>query len=139
MTKTIYLIRPDFQDGHAYLYRFLASNDYRDPLITRIPRGAAGKFSMALDQKRRQIYYFAHNNTFHRIVSVVLQVTITVQPGETMQSAFPSRIRIRLAVAGRSLEMLGSLDHSQIRLVQRRNPVANRRFTSFAYAPNEGT
>jgi hypothetical protein len=39
---------------------------YRDPKITPIPRGAAGKFSMVLDRPRRQLYYFAHNNSFHR-------------------------------------------------------------------------
>jgi hypothetical protein len=63
----VYLIRPDFVDNHAYLYRFLAERDYRDPAITQIPNGAAGKFSMVLDQARRQLCYFAHNNTFHRI------------------------------------------------------------------------
>src|SRR5688572_4389997 len=63
----LYLIRPDFVDGHAYLYRFMAAKDFRDPVITRIKGGAAGKYSMALDLNRKQIYYFAHNNTFHRI------------------------------------------------------------------------
>jgi len=63
----VYLIRPDFADGHAYLYRFASAKDFREPAITRIPGGSAGKFNMALDRNRRQIYYFAHNNTFHRI------------------------------------------------------------------------
>jgi hypothetical protein len=63
----LYLIRPDFLDNHAYLYRFSSAKNFRDPAITRIPNGAAGKFSMAIDSKKRQIYYFAHNNTFHRI------------------------------------------------------------------------
>jgi hypothetical protein len=63
----VYLIRPDFADGHAYLYRFMAAKDFRDPAITRIKSGAAGKYSMVLDLKRKQLYYFAHNNTFHRI------------------------------------------------------------------------
>ena len=61
----IYLIRPDFQDGNAYLYRFLAENEFRDPLVTTIPGGSAGKYAMFLDRERRQILYFAHNNTFH--------------------------------------------------------------------------
>jgi hypothetical protein len=63
----LYLVRPDFIDGHAYLYRFFVTNDYRQPAITRIPNGAAGKFAMVLDQSRRQLCYFAHNNTFHLI------------------------------------------------------------------------
>jgi hypothetical protein len=63
----LYLVRPDFTDGHAYLYRFFATNHYRAPAITRIPNGAAGKFCMVLDASRRQLCYFAHNNTFHHI------------------------------------------------------------------------
>ena len=46
----VYLIRPDFVDGNAYLYRFLAAADYRQPSITPIPNGSAGKFSMTLDR-----------------------------------------------------------------------------------------
>ena len=61
----LYLIRPDFVDGNAYLYRFLAEDDYAKPRVSTIPRGAAGKYSMAYDRARKQLYYFAHNNTFH--------------------------------------------------------------------------
>jgi hypothetical protein len=63
----LYLVRPDFVDGHAYLYRFFATNDYRQPAISRIPNGAAGKFAMVLDRSRGQLCYFAHNNTFHLV------------------------------------------------------------------------
>ncbi len=63
----VYLIRPDFIDGDAYLYRFLAARDYRDPEVSNIPRGAAGKFAMVLDAPRRRLCYFAHNNTFHLV------------------------------------------------------------------------
>ena len=63
----LYLVRPDFLDGHAYLYRFLAKEDYREPRITRIPNGAAGKYAMVLDARRKQLAYFAHNNTFHLV------------------------------------------------------------------------
>jgi hypothetical protein len=66
-SDNVYLIRPDFSDGHAYLYRFMATNDYREPAISRIPNGAAGKYAMVLDQSRRQLCYFAHNNTFHLV------------------------------------------------------------------------
>jgi len=60
----LYLARPDFKDGNAYLYRFDAP-DYTDPEITTIPGAAAGKYSMLLDPERKQLYFFAHNNTFH--------------------------------------------------------------------------
>jgi len=63
----LYLVRADFIDGDAYLYRFLAADDYRQPLVSRIPGGAAGKFSMALDAQRGQLHYFAHNDSLHRI------------------------------------------------------------------------
>ncbi len=61
----VYLVRPDFIDGHAYLYRFLAKDGFAKPVVTKIPRGAAGKFSMTYDRKRKVLHYFAHNNTFH--------------------------------------------------------------------------
>jgi BNR repeat-containing family member len=63
----LYLVRPDFGDGHAYLYRFRADENYREPHITRIPNGSAGKFAMVLDARRQQLAYFAHNNTFHLV------------------------------------------------------------------------
>ncbi len=80
----LFLIRPDFQDGHAYLYRFLASEDYQAPKITRIAGAAAGKFSMAIDEPRHQIYFFAHNNTFHRIGldGLVKSSTKLIRPGQ---------------------------------------------------------
>ncbi|MFH1269393.1 MAG: BNR-4 repeat-containing protein, partial [Planctomycetota bacterium] len=61
----LYLVRPDFQDGNAYLYRFLAEKEFRDPIVTTIPGGSAGKFAMIRDKERGRLYYFAHNNTFH--------------------------------------------------------------------------
>jgi hypothetical protein len=54
-------------DGNAYLYRFLAAEQYAQPHITKIPNGSAGKYCMAYDHLRKQLYYFAHNNTFHVI------------------------------------------------------------------------
>ena len=87
----IYLIRPDFLDGHAYLYRFIASSDYRQPRVSRIPHGAAGKFSMTIDRKRGQIYYFAHNNTFHRIAldGSVKSTTTLLKPGKNAVLQYP--------------------------------------------------
>ncbi|MEA3402361.1 MAG: hypothetical protein U9R79_14080 [Armatimonadota bacterium] len=64
---TIYLVRPDFADGNSYLYRFLAADDYAEPRISTIPGSSHGKFAMALDPGRRQLYYFSANNTFHAI------------------------------------------------------------------------
>lgn len=61
----IYLARPDFVDGNAYLYRFLASENYAQPHISTIPNGSAGKYCAMYDGGRKQLYYFAHNNTFH--------------------------------------------------------------------------
>ena len=63
----LYLVRPDFTDGHAYLYRFLAEEDFREPHVSQIPNGAAGKFALAFDDRRNRLTYFAHNNTFHLV------------------------------------------------------------------------
>lgn len=63
----IYLVRPDFVDGHAYLHRFLAAENYGEPRITKVTNGAAGKYAMVLDAPRRQLAYFAHNGTFHLV------------------------------------------------------------------------
>lgn len=60
----LYLARPDFSDGNAYLYRFFPKNDFREPIITPIPKGSAGKYALCLDERRGQLYYFAHNNLF---------------------------------------------------------------------------
>lgn len=63
----LYLVRPDFVDNNAYLYRFLAAANYRDPIITKIPNAAAGKYCLTIDLARKQLYFFPHNNTFHRL------------------------------------------------------------------------
>jgi hypothetical protein len=64
----IYLIRPDFIDGHAYLYRFSPAQDFRDPQITRIPGGAAGKYAAAVDPPSGKLYYIAYsNNTLYTL------------------------------------------------------------------------
>jgi hypothetical protein len=63
----VYLVRVDFSDGSAYLHRFLADRQFREPIITEIPGAAAGKYAMFLDPQRQQLYFFAHNNSFHVI------------------------------------------------------------------------
>ena len=87
----LYLIRPDFVDGQAYLLRFLATNDYRSPVVSRITNGAAGKFSMVLDPVRHQLCYFAHNNSFHRIGldGVVRSSTNLLTAGQSASLQYP--------------------------------------------------
>jgi len=63
----IYLVRVDWKDNNAYLYRFLAEKEFKDPVITTIPNGAGGKYALALDEQRKQLYYFSNNNTFHTL------------------------------------------------------------------------
>ena len=87
----IYLIRVDFRDGNAYLYRFQSASDFRDPIISTIPGGAAGKYAMMLDDHARLIYFFAHNNTFHRIsLDGTLKDRVDLlKPGEHAELQYP--------------------------------------------------
>ena len=88
----LYVVRPDFLDGHAYLYRFLASRDYREPIKTRIPGGSAGKYALAIDLQRGQLYYFAHNNTFH-VIGLDGNIRSSIEllkPGENAVLQYPS-------------------------------------------------
>jgi hypothetical protein len=66
-TGNIYVIRPDFVDLNAYLYRFLSRSGYKSPMVSKIPRASAGKYAMAIDVTREQIYFLAHNGTFNVI------------------------------------------------------------------------
>lgn len=63
----IYLIRPDFADRNAYLYRFRKTDNYGTPAISKIPGAAAGKYAMEIDSDRKQIYFLAHNGSFNVI------------------------------------------------------------------------
>jgi hypothetical protein len=63
----VYAMRVDFQNGKGYLYRFLAENDFKNPSITEVPHAAAGKYAMAIDEPRGQLYFFSHNNSLHVI------------------------------------------------------------------------
>jgi len=60
---TLFFAHPDFQDGNAYLSRLDSLND--TPRVTTLVGGSAGKYCLALDEPRKQLYYFAHNGTFH--------------------------------------------------------------------------
>jgi hypothetical protein len=63
----VYLVRPDFADGHSYLYFFEAAKEFQNPRITPIPASSGGKYAAAYDSARKQLYYFSNNNTFHVI------------------------------------------------------------------------
>ncbi|MDA0659747.1 MAG: hypothetical protein O2931_17520 [Planctomycetota bacterium] len=73
----LYLVRVDFVGGDAYLDRWdvtkiklwLESQQATRPTpqTTRIPGGAAGKYAAVIDPSRDQLYFFSHNNTFHRL------------------------------------------------------------------------
>ena len=54
----LYLVRSNFSDGSASLYRFQASGGYAQPTVARIPGGSAGKYCMNLDAARSRLYYF---------------------------------------------------------------------------------
>src|SRR5262249_43413729 len=61
----LYLPRPDFADGNAYLSRFASPT--AEPVTTTLAGGSAGKYCQLLDEARQRIYYFAHNGMFHVI------------------------------------------------------------------------
>ncbi len=63
----LYVGRPDFVDRNAYLYRFRARDDYRNPTVTPIPEGSGGKYAMMLDEPRGRLYWISHNRTFCRL------------------------------------------------------------------------
>ena len=63
----VYLVRPDFTDGSSTLYVFSAADDYRKPRETQVPGSAAGKFALAYDASRKQLYYASQNHTFHTL------------------------------------------------------------------------
>lgn len=62
----LYIGHPDWVSFEVVLVRLLAAEDYRVPHITRAPKASAGKYSMALDEKRKQVCYFSHSGKFVR-------------------------------------------------------------------------
>jgi hypothetical protein len=87
----LYLVRPDFKDGHAYLYRFLAEKEYKEPVITRIDNGAAGKYGMAIDLSRKLLYYASHNGFFAitGLDGTLKQSSLVLVPGPNAQQQYP--------------------------------------------------
>ena len=65
----LFLFRVDFNSGDAFLDRWpiIVSGESPERQTTRIPGGAAGKYAACLDELRDQLYFFSHNNTFHRL------------------------------------------------------------------------
>lgn len=59
----LYLSRPDFADGNAYLSRFATPET--EPVTTTLVGGSAGKYCQLLDEPRQRVYFFAQNGTFH--------------------------------------------------------------------------
>jgi hypothetical protein len=62
----LYIGHPDWVTMDVILVRLLAAEDYRQPHITRVPKSAAGKYSMALDEARQQVMFFSHSGKFIR-------------------------------------------------------------------------
>ena len=60
---TLYFVRPDFKDGNAYLSRLTSFSE--KPSVTKLAGGTSGKYCAALDEPRKQLYYFAHNGSLH--------------------------------------------------------------------------
>lgn len=88
---TVYLARPDFADGNAYLYRFSPDTEYKEPVTTVLPGGAAGKFSTFLDRPRERLYFFAHNNRFFVVGldGVVHSSVVLLQDGPNACLQYP--------------------------------------------------
>lgn len=59
----LYLARPDFVDGNAYLSRF--ADPTAKPVTTTLVGGSAGKYCQLLDETRGRVYFFAHNGMFY--------------------------------------------------------------------------
>ena len=87
----IYLIRPDFLDGNAYLYRFYPEDDYSEPEITTIPGGSAGKYCMAYDSERLRLYYSAWGLTFYSIGldGTIIQKLNQFKSGKNASAQYP--------------------------------------------------
>ena len=87
----VYLARPDFLDGNAYLYRFDAVNAFRDPAVSVIPGGAAGKVALLIDPLEPCLYYASHNNQFYKLAldGTVLEHIQILAPGPNALLQYP--------------------------------------------------
>jgi len=87
----LFFCRPDFLDGNAYLYRLDPSRTDVRPQISKLTGGAAGKYCLLLDEPRQQLYWFAHNNTFHvAALNGTVRTNITLlAPGRRAYLQYP--------------------------------------------------
>jgi hypothetical protein len=87
----IYLARPDYKDGNAYLSFFAAKKDFQDPRTTLIPGGAAGKVTLLLDENDGCLYYASHNNRFYKLAldGTVLENVQIVRQGPHAGLQYP--------------------------------------------------
>lgn len=85
----LFLAHPDFKDGNAYLTRLSA--DGGEPTITKLAGGSAGKYCLALDGPRGQLYFLAHNGTFHvtGLDGEVRQTTRLLVSGKNANPQYP--------------------------------------------------
>lgn len=63
----LYLAYSDWAPGKnsAYLYRFIIQSDFKEPvLLATIPGSVHGKYTMAIDEPRRVLYFFSATGTF---------------------------------------------------------------------------
>ncbi|MFN0055259.1 MAG: hypothetical protein ACKV0T_24195 [Planctomycetales bacterium] len=85
----LFLTRPDFSDGHAYLSRFLPPEF--EPATTTLTGGSAGKFCQLLDEPRGRIYFFAHSGVFQVVGTngELLKSTVLLVPGPKAVTQYP--------------------------------------------------
>jgi hypothetical protein len=85
----LFLTRPDFNDGNAYLSRF--PTPMAEPANTTLPGGSAGKYCSLLDEARQHLYYLAHNGTFHVVGTdgVVRKSVQLLVPGPKATTQYP--------------------------------------------------
>jgi hypothetical protein len=62
----LYVGHPDWVTSDVVLVRLLASENYQTAHRTRVPKSAAGKYSLVLDEPRKQVCYFSHSGKFIR-------------------------------------------------------------------------
>ena len=88
----LYLYRPNWVHGRGYLYRFLAEDHYRTPIVTEFElKSASGKYSMAYDRRRKTLYV-AQNPFWFAALSTdgsVLRKTKLWSSGERANLEYP--------------------------------------------------
>lgn len=60
----VYVAHPNFGTGNVSLYRLSPEDGFRFGEPIRLAGAAAGKYAMAIDEARGQLYFLSHNNRF---------------------------------------------------------------------------